>query len=100
MDEVLALRDYLYETTGLYLPNGRRYLFEGQFLARMEAVGLPNLGQYLAYLRKEQKGNGELACLLNELDVGALSFFSDPVRFRALGEVFIPDLVRRRTNSA
>ncbi|MCR4438112.1 MAG: protein-glutamate O-methyltransferase CheR [bacterium] len=95
MDEVLALRDYLYERTGLYLPNSRRYMFEGRFLARMEAVGLANLGQYLAYLRKEEKSNGELTCLLNELAVGALSFFADPVRFRALGEVFIPDLVRR-----
>jgi len=96
MDEVLALRDYLYERTGIYLPNGRRYLFEGQFVSRMEAVGLSNMAQYLAYLRKQEQHNGELTQLLNGLDVGAMSFFADPFRFRALGEVFIPEIVRQR----
>ncbi|MGQ9559886.1 MAG: CheR family methyltransferase [Candidatus Oleimicrobiaceae bacterium] len=94
MDEVLALREYLYERTGIYLPDGRRYLFEGQFAARMEALGLSHMAQYLAYLRKQEQTNGELTQLLNSLDVGAMSFFDDPVRFRALGEVFVPELVR------
>ncbi len=97
MDEVLALRDYLYERTGIYLPDGRRYLFEGQFAARMEAVGLSHMAQYLAYLRKQEQSNGELTQLLNGLDVGGMSFFDDPVRFRALGEVFVPELVRLRS---
>ncbi len=99
MDDVLAVRDYLYERTGVYLPNGRRYLFEGQFLTRMEAAKLPSMAHYLAHLKKHDH-TGELTSLLNELDLCALNFFADPVRFRALAEVFIPDLVRRRKGSA
>ncbi|MDZ7338937.1 MAG: hypothetical protein ONB30_10385 [candidate division KSB1 bacterium] len=94
MDEVLAVRDHLYERSGIYLPAGRRYLFESQFLSRMESTRLSSLAEYLLYLKKQPHA-GELSNLLNELNLGALSFFADPVRFKALSAVFIPEIVRR-----
>ena len=90
MDDVLILRDYLYEKTGLYLPDGRRYLFEGQFLKCMEALGISSISQYISYLKSNGTQKSAIGQLINEIAGSETSFFGDDVRFRALQDIFLP----------
>jgi len=93
MDDVFQLRDYLYEKTGLYLPDGRRYLFEGQFLKCMEALGISSISKYFSYLKSSEGQKSALGQLINEIAGNETSFFGDQTRFRALEDIFLPDLV-------
>ena len=96
MDDVLKLRDYLYEQTGLYLPDGRRYIFEGQFLKCMEALGISSLAQYYSYLRTGADSKSALGQLINEIAGSETSFFGEQTRFRALKEILIPEIITRK----
>ena len=100
MDDVLKLRDYLYDKTGLYLPDGRRYLFEGQFLKCMETLGISSLTQYYSYLKSDENQKSALGQLINEIASNETSFFGDQTRFLAFKEIFLPELVANKINQA
>lgn len=97
MDDVLKLRDYLYEKAGLYLPDGRRYIFEGQFLKCMEALGIATMSQYYSFLTSNQNQKSAIGQLVNEIAGNETSFFGDEVRFRALQDIFLPEIVSRKS---
>ena len=50
MNEILKLRDLVYQKTGMYFPEEKRYYFETRFLRRMQVLDIPSYTDYYQYL--------------------------------------------------
>ena len=93
MDDILKLRDYIYDKTGMYFPDGRRYFFEGQILKRMESLGMPTVAKYFTHLQSGDNHEALFGQLVNEVTVSESTFFGDEKRLRALKDIFLPNII-------
>lgn len=99
MGDILKLRDFVYQETGMYFPDEKRYYFEGRFKRRIEALGLGSEMEYHKYLAQGKAGRDELHQLMNELTINETSFFRNRPQFTALEQSVIPEIVKSKENS-
>ena len=78
MNDVLKIRDLVYEETGMYFPDEKQYYFEARFRRRMDALGVQSFLEYYTYLRNGQLHHDEFINLMNELTINETSFFRNP----------------------
>jgi len=93
MDDVLKLRDYLYETTGMYFPDSKRYFFESRFARRLQALRLNSFQEYLRYLMTDPGREEEFRRLVQEVTINETSFFRNVPQLRALTGLVLPEIM-------
>ncbi|WP_319781197.1 protein-glutamate O-methyltransferase CheR [Maridesulfovibrio sp.] len=76
--EFLELRDIIYELSGIYLQDNRKFLIENRFAPRLSELEFKSYSDYLDYLKKHPKGKTEELMMLTELiTTNETSFFRD-----------------------
>ena len=100
MNDILNLRDLVYQETGMYFPDEKRYYFESRFLRRMEALGIPSFSEYIQYLKNGKCRIEEFHSLMNELTINETSFFRNKPQFSALEKVVLPEIIKAKSNNA
>ena len=100
MSDIFALRDLVYQETGMYFPNEKRYYFESRFLRRMEALGITSFLEYMKYLKNGSARRDEFHSLMNELTINETSFFRNKPQFNALRSVVLPEIIKAKSNNA
>ena len=96
-DEVFEdLRAFIYDETGIYFRDNKRYLLESQVGRRLAVLGL---GDYESYLRMLHNGGRrrELPQLVNSVTINETFFFRHPPHYEALEETLVPEALARRT---
>ena len=87
------LRNIIYEESGIFIPDTKKYLVEKKVAPRVEARGLSGFDEYLQVL--ESGGNAEeMGRLFDAITTNETSFFREPEHFAVLAEHVLPDLVR------
>ena len=88
------LRDIIYEESGIFIPDTKKYLVEKKVASRLQARGLAGFDEYLQML--ESGGNAEeMGRLFDAITTNETSFFREPEHFRVLAEHVLPDLAGR-----
>ncbi|RME68702.1 MAG: protein-glutamate O-methyltransferase CheR [Nitrospirae bacterium] len=83
-DEIFKqLRDMVYQWTGIYLQDTKKYLLEGRLRNRLSENNLPDFKAYLAYLRNYANGDEKLK-LIDAVTTKETSFFREKEQFDAL----------------
>ena len=59
-NDFLQLRDFIYDQTGIYVAENRKYLLENRLANRLKALGLKTFGEYYYYLRFDAGKREEL----------------------------------------
>ena len=98
-EDFAKLRDFLYEKTGLFFPDGKKYFLEPRFARRMAALNLSTFDQYHAYLRFKDSSKQELHQLVNEVTIQETSFFRNMPQMDGLQRVIVPELIKDRSRS-
>ncbi|WP_320008235.1 CheR family methyltransferase [Maridesulfovibrio sp.] len=76
--EFFELRDIIYELSGIFLQDNRRFLVENRFATRLSELELKNYTEYIDYLKNHFKGRSEELNMLTELiTTNETSFFRD-----------------------
>lgn len=96
MEDILKLRDLVYEETGMYFPDEKQYYFESRFARRMQSLGITSFLSYYQYLRNKDRRNEELNKLISELTINETSFFRNQPQFSALQSLIIPEIIKAR----
>ncbi len=94
MNEILKLRDLVYQKTGMYFPEEKRYYFETRFLRRMQVLDIPSYTDYYQYLTGQNGDRDEFNLLMNELTINETSFFRNRPQFTALKDLVLPEIAR------
>lgn len=99
MNDVLKIRDLVYEETGMYFPDEKQYYFEARFRRRMDALGVQSFLEYYTYLRNGQLHHDEFINLMNELTINETSFFRNGPQFTAFESIILPELIETKADS-
>lgn len=86
------LRALIYEHTGIYFRDNKRYLLESQVGRRLKAL---DVASYEAYVELVQNGRrkSELPALVNAITINETFFFRHPQQYEAIVDDLLPALI-------
>jgi len=75
--EFVQLRDFIYEKSGIFVDEKRKYLFESRFSRRLAELGLTSFADYTKFLKFDRKKDQELNKLFELVTTNETSFYRD-----------------------
>lgn len=90
------LRSFIYEQTGIYFQDNKKYLLEGRLGKRLQVLGVPTFEEYFQRVKYSQQRHDELYHLYEAVTINETFFFRNEPQFEALEHVLVPDLVARK----
>ncbi len=89
------LRTYIYERTGIFFADNKKYLLESRVNRRLSALGI---GSFEDYYRALMNGSGssELPHLINNITINETFFFRNEPQFAAIENHILPQLIMQR----
>ena len=94
-DTFLQMRKFIYERTGIFFADNKKYLLESRVSRRLSALGLNTFQGYFGVLMNGQ-GVTELSHLINSITINETFFFRNEPQFNVLEEWILPELIRKR----
>lgn len=95
-DELFGqLRTFVYQKTGIYFQDNKRYLLESRIGRRLIALKLPGFPAYYDLLTRGGI-NGELKALVNAITINETFFFRNQPKFDLLENELVPEIIERR----
>ncbi len=91
-----SLRDYIYEHTGIYVPDTKKYFLENRLARRITDNKLSGYEEYLPFLRS--KGESELKILYGVITTNETYFFREPQQFDVFTKHILPRVLDRKRN--
>lgn len=89
------LRKYIYERTGIFFADNKKYLLESRVGRRLSALRLESFPEYYSALLNGI-GAGELPHLINSVTINETFFFRNDPQFIALETLILPELIKKR----
>jgi len=86
------LRDFIYNTCGMYFTIQKKYFVESRLTKRMDKLSIKLAGEYFRFLRNGSAGSVELKQLLNDLTTNETYFFRNPPQLKALETQLLPEV--------
>jgi chemotaxis protein methyltransferase CheR len=99
-DEIFRLlRNFIYERTGIYFQDNKKYLLEGRLGKRLHALHLTDFEGYLQLIKYGARKNEEMRFFYEAITINETFFFRNEPQFDAFEQTLVPEiLVARRTN--
>lgn len=94
--QFIQLRDLIYEASGLYFTDQKRYLLQSRLQTRLAARGLRSFEEYLYFLKLDPSRREEMNLLFNEVTTNETSFYRNPAQMQAFEEHVLPELIERK----
>ncbi len=92
------LREYIYQKTGIYFQDSKKYLLEGRLGKRVQFLELKGFDDYLQLL-KSLRGQEELPYLYEAVTINETFFFRNEPQFEVFEKTLIPDIIARRSTN-
>ena len=89
------LRDFVYEKTGIYIPDSKKYLVESRLTKRVLERNLNTFEEYL-YLIQSNTDSNELLKLYDAITTNETSFFREPRQFDVLVKHIVPSIIQKQ----
>ena len=87
------LRDYIYDRTGIFVPDSKKYFLENRLSHRILEKKLSGFEEYLRFL--QSTANGELRGLYDAVTTNETYFFREPRQFDVLANHILPRILER-----
>ncbi len=89
-------RKYIYDLTGIYFQDGKKYLLESRLQRRIKFLKLNNFEEYYKYLRYNPAGKDEINYLLNAITINETFFFRNQPQLDALVSKILPEIIHNK----
>jgi len=86
------LRDFIYNTCGMFFTLQKKYFVESRLFKRMEKNAIKVPGEYFRFLKNGSAGSVELKQLLNDLTTNETYFFRNPPQLKAMENQLLPEV--------
>ncbi len=91
--EFVQLRDFIYENSGIYIADNRKYLLENRLSGRIKALNLKDYGEYYYYLRYDSKRRDELARMYEVVTTNETSFYRNPPQLKVFQDKVLSEVI-------
>lgn len=92
-------RQYIYDLTGIYFQDNKKYLLESRLLKRIIFLKLDSFEKYLEYLKFDVQREKELKYLYEVITINETFFFRNQPQLDALVTSIIPELLSSPTKT-
>ncbi len=89
------LAAYIYEYSGIKMPESKKTMLEGRLRRRQRTIGAPTLDDYCDYIFAAENLAAEGLSLINAVTTNKTDFFREPGHFEYLSKVILPDMTAR-----
>lgn len=94
--EFRELRDFIYDRSGIWVEEKRKYLFENRFNKRLAALGLNSFSDYVKVLKFDSRAPEEMRHLWELITTNETSFFRDIRQLEGFQKVVLPEILEAR----
>ena len=91
VEEFTQLRDFIYQQSGIYIAENRKYLIENRLSNRIKELNLKSFSEYYYYLRFDLARNVEMTKLFEVITTNETSFYRNPPQLKIFQEVILPE---------
>jgi chemotaxis protein methyltransferase CheR len=100
-DEVFSkLRDFIYDKSGMFFTEGKKYLLQNRLAARLKANDLGSFEEYLYLLEYNGAGNSEMTRLFDAVTTNETSFFRNGPQLKAFQERILPGILENNARQS
>ncbi len=89
------LRKFIYERTGIFFADNKKYLLESRVSRRLTALRLDTFRDYY-YALLNGAGTAEMLHLINAITINETFFFRNEPQFAALEGIILPELIEKK----
>jgi chemotaxis protein methyltransferase CheR len=93
-EEFIQLRDFIYEKSGIFVDEKRKYLFESRFSRRLGELGLTRFTDYIKYLKLDR--GQELKQLFEMVTTNETSFCRDTKQLDSFRDTLLKEVLDRQ----
>jgi len=94
--EFFEIRDYIYDLTGIYFQDAKKYLLEGRLGKRLQVLGIKEFRQYMQMLRYGTARREELQCFYDAITINETFFFRSEPQCEAFETTLVPAIFAAR----
>jgi chemotaxis protein methyltransferase CheR len=99
-DEMFRLlRDFIYQKTGIYFQDNKKYLLEGRLGKRLQVLGVDDFEDYFQSLRYGTQSNDEMKFLYDAVTINETFFFRNEPQFEAFEKTLVPQRLNGKSAS-
>ena len=90
------LREFIYQQTGIYFQDNKKYLLEGRIGKRVQLLGLHSYEEYLQLLKYGTRRTEEMRHFYDAITINETFFFRNEPQFEAFENTLVPSVMARR----
>jgi chemotaxis protein methyltransferase CheR len=90
------IREFIYQQTGIYFQDNKKYLLEGRLAKRAQLLNLPNFEAYYALIRSGVRRMEEMKHLYDAVTINETFFFRNEPQFEAFEKTLVPQIIESR----
>ncbi len=98
-EEFVLLRDFIYQQTGIYIADNRKYLLETRLTNRLKTLGLNSFSEYYYFLKYDPERKKELEKLYSVITTNETCFFRNPPQLEVFQNKILPEVIERSRTS-
>ena len=87
------LRTFIYERTGIFFADKKKYLLEGRLGKRLQHLKIAEYEEYLQLLKYGRRKEEEFEFLCEAVTINETFFFRNEPQFEALEQVILPEVI-------
>ena len=89
-----GLRQFIYDKTGIYFPDNKKYLLESRVGQRVHALGIRDYGEYVSRLRNGM-AEQEIPQLVNVITINETFFYRNEPQLEIVETELLPQIIKR-----
>ncbi len=93
------LREFIYQKTGIYFQDNKKYLLEGRLGKRLQVLGISDFEKYFDFLRFNVGRNEEMRHFYDAVTINETFFFRNEPQFEAFEKTLVPEILKRKTSN-
>jgi len=86
-------RKYIYDSTGIYFQDNKKYLLESRLQKRITHLNLGTFEQYLDFVKFNPSGSAEIKYLYEAITINETFFFRNQPQLDALVTTILPEVI-------
>ncbi len=91
-------RKYIYDSTGIYFQDNKKYLLESRLQKRISYLGIESFEKYLDFIKFNPAGTSEVRYLYEAITINETFFFRNQPQLDALVTTVLPGIISAKQN--
>jgi len=92
------LREHIYQLTGIYFLDNKKYLLEGRLGKRLQVLDLADFESYYQLIKFSPNRSDEVRHLYDAITINETFFFRNEPQFEAFEHTLVPQILESRRN--